>query len=433
MPPKRKIVDDKKKNDKNTTSTANEDVTIPKKPKGNPLVTHPSHKSRECHVLTLGQGDVGQLGLGEDIYERKRPALVPLPDAVKGKIVEAVAGGMHTVCLSSTGEVFTFGCNDEGALGRDTSEEGSEFSVGKVDLSEKIVQVSCGDSHTAALTEDGRAYIWGTFRDANGPFGLTSKGMEKLPHRLPLQKTVVQISSGNDHVCMLTENGEIYSVGCGEQGQLGRIAEIFSLRGGRKGTSILLEPAFVHCRRIRGQGKVLFDNVWCTPYGTLASRRGGGVYGWGLNNYHQLGFEDTRSRFMPEQVESFSHLTVKDIRGGQHHTALLDNKGKVYTLGRTDYGRLGLGDGSKETYKPTQVSALDSEEVLSLGSGSSMSNCATKSGFLYSWGMGSNHQLGTGEEDDEVTPVKIISKQLESRKVFSASGGGQHCVILACD
>ena len=54
-------------------------------------------------------------------------------------------------------------------------------------------------------------------------------------------------------------------------------------------------------------------------------------------------------------------------------------------------------------------------------------------GFLYSWGMGSNHQLGTGEEDDEVTPVKIISKQLESRKVFSASGGGQHCVILACD
>ena len=60
--------------------------------------------------------------------------------------------------------MFTFGCNDEGALGRDTSEEGSEFSVGKVDLSEKIVQVSCGDSHTAALTEDGRAYIWGTFR-----------------------------------------------------------------------------------------------------------------------------------------------------------------------------------------------------------------------------------------------------------------------------
>ena len=45
--------------------------------------------------------------------------------------------------------------------------------------------------------------------------------------------------------------------------------------------------------------------------------------------FHIAGFEDTRSRFMPEQVESFSHLTVKDIRGGQHHTALLDNKGNL--------------------------------------------------------------------------------------------------------
>ena len=53
-------------------------------------------------------------------------------------------------------------------------------------------------------------------------------------------------------------------------------------------------------------------------------------------------------------------------------------------------------------------------------------------GFVYSWGMGSNYQLGTGE-DDEYTPVKIVSKQLEDRKAFTSSGGGQHAVILACD
>ena len=34
-------------------------------------------QTRGCgHVLTLGQGDTGQLGLGEDIMERARPALV---------------------------------------------------------------------------------------------------------------------------------------------------------------------------------------------------------------------------------------------------------------------------------------------------------------------------------------------------------------------
>lgn len=35
---------------------------------------------------------------------------------------------------------------------------------GKVSLDEKVVQVSGGDSHTAALTEEGAVYIWGSFR-----------------------------------------------------------------------------------------------------------------------------------------------------------------------------------------------------------------------------------------------------------------------------
>lgn len=34
----------------------------------------------------------------------------------------------------------------------------------KVDLGEKVVQVSAGDSHTAALTDQGAVYVWGSFR-----------------------------------------------------------------------------------------------------------------------------------------------------------------------------------------------------------------------------------------------------------------------------
>lgn len=64
-------------------------------------VSHRSHYKEVGQVLVLGQGDVGQLGLGESITERKKPALVSLPE----KIVQVVAGGMHTVCLSETGQV----------------------------------------------------------------------------------------------------------------------------------------------------------------------------------------------------------------------------------------------------------------------------------------------------------------------------------------
>lgn len=65
------------------------------------VVSHSSHGQEKGLVLVLGQGDVGQLGLGEDVLERKRPALVTLPEG----IVQAVAGGMHTVCISDTGNV----------------------------------------------------------------------------------------------------------------------------------------------------------------------------------------------------------------------------------------------------------------------------------------------------------------------------------------
>lgn len=44
---------------------------------------------------------MGQLGLGESVMERKKPALVPIPEDV----VQAEAGGMHTVCLSRSGQV----------------------------------------------------------------------------------------------------------------------------------------------------------------------------------------------------------------------------------------------------------------------------------------------------------------------------------------
>lgn len=70
-------------------------------------------------------------------------------------------------------QVYTFGCNDEGALGRDTTEEESEMVPGKVALEDKVVQVSAGDSHTAALTEDGTVYIWGAFRVSYPVFSAT--------------------------------------------------------------------------------------------------------------------------------------------------------------------------------------------------------------------------------------------------------------------
>lgn len=70
---------------------------------------------------------------------------------------------MHTIF-----KVLTFGCNDEGALGRVTDGlEDAEFKAAEVELPGKVIQISAGDSHTAALLEDGRVFAWGTFRVNN--------------------------------------------------------------------------------------------------------------------------------------------------------------------------------------------------------------------------------------------------------------------------
>merc|ERR1719309_1373450 len=87
----------------------NADVVAPQgKKRGRPSTSR--HTRGSGHVLTVGQGDTGQLGLGEDVMEKTRPGLVK---DVK-EAVEVVAGGMHTVVLDKEGKVWTFGCNDEG-------------------------------------------------------------------------------------------------------------------------------------------------------------------------------------------------------------------------------------------------------------------------------------------------------------------------------
>uniref|UniRef100_A0A7N9AX97 Regulator of chromosome condensation 1 n=1 Tax=Mastacembelus armatus TaxID=205130 RepID=A0A7N9AX97_9TELE len=387
--------------------------------------SHRSHCNEAGQVLTLGQGDVGQLGLGEDIIERKKPALVSLPE----KIVQVVAGGMHTVCLSDTGHVYTFGCNDEGALGRDTAEEGSETVPGKVTLEEKVVQVSAGDSHTAALTQDGAVYIWGSFRDNNGVIGLLEPMKGSLvPVKVPITEAIVKIASGNDHLVLVTLDGNLYTSGCAEQGQLGRVPEQFSNRGGRKGLTRLLIPQLVKVR-----GKVHFVDAFCGAYVTFAVSKEGHVFGFGLSNYHQLGTKSTKMCFVPVKLTCFKNSTTSwvDFSGGQHHTLCLDAKGQVYSLGRAEYGRLGLGQGAEEKSEPTPVVGM--EPASRVACGASVSYAVTREGSVYAWGMGTNLQLGTGEEDDEWSPVKMTGKQLENRAALMVSSGGQHTVLLVKD
>lgn len=219
----------------------------------------PQRAQRVGTLLCCGKNDVGQLGLGEDVAEKERP--FPVPDCPQ--VVDIAAGGMHSLYLDAAGAVYSFGCNDEGALGRDTSADGSEYEVVRVELPLPVVRISTGDSHSACLLEDGRVLAWGAFRDSHGSMGLTLEGNKRFPVEVVPYQRFVQISSGADHLVMLGVDGKVFTVGCGEQGQLGRVTARSSGGESRRGKSELLSPGQV---RFRGGAATVVDAVWATTY-----------------------------------------------------------------------------------------------------------------------------------------------------------------------
>lgn len=76
---------------------------------------------------------------------------------------------------------------------------------------------------------------------------------EANPVQILSSVRIQKIASGCDHFVALSYDGHIYTSGCGDHGQLGRVARYFASRGGRRGIGkalfglVLLNP----CPRFR--------------------------------------------------------------------------------------------------------------------------------------------------------------------------------------
>ncbi|XP_072933986.1 regulator of chromosome condensation isoform X2 [Epargyreus clarus] len=401
-----------------------------KKKRGAIQLEIPSAPKKRGRVLTCGQGDVGQLGLGEDVVETSKFKHVA---ALGDKIVDACAGGMHTVALDSDGKVWTFGCNDEGALGRATNNERDEGTPRPVPLPRAAVAVAAGDSHSAALLDDGDVYAWGAFRDSHGSMGLVVRGREgkscREPVKVDIGEHAVAIASGGDHLVILSTTGAVYTMGCGEQGQLGRLSQRSASRDARQGFSALLVPSKVML-------KAGAARVWAGHHATFAlDATHGKLFAWGLNNYGQLGITGEKRKtalFSPTECDAFGGGgDWTRVAAGQHHSLALDDSGRVHAIGRCEYGRLGLGADSGDAETPTAVPRLSGKRCVSIAAGTCNSFAVTDTGEVLAWGMGSEGQLGTGASADAPEPTAAVV--VGGRTPVHISAGGQHTVLLVVD
>jgi len=175
-------------------------------------------------VYTWGTGFCGQLGHGNG-ESKAAPTLV---EGLAGVAVKEVScGETHNVALSADGSVYVWGLDVEGQLGLGPSgHRAAPAQVGGPLAEQKATAVSCsigpgGPGHSAAITSDGNLYTWGMGRDGQLGHGDTEPRLEPILVSALADKTVVAVSCGATHTAALTDEGRVYTWGGGVSGQLG--------------------------------------------------------------------------------------------------------------------------------------------------------------------------------------------------------------------
>uniref|UniRef100_A0A8C7TN25 HECT and RLD domain containing E3 ubiquitin protein ligase 3 n=1 Tax=Oncorhynchus mykiss TaxID=8022 RepID=A0A8C7TN25_ONCMY len=181
----------------------------------NPLFSLP-----DGQLFTWGQNLSGQLGLGKGEPSTLSPQ--PLKSLSGIPLAQITAGGDHSFALSLSGAVFGWGKNSAGQLGLNDKQDRSVPCHIKFLRSQKVVYISCGDEHTAALTKDGGLFTFGD--GSRGQLGHDSTNNEPLPRQVQelMGSEVSQIACGRHHtLAFVPSSGLVYAFGCNTNGQLG--------------------------------------------------------------------------------------------------------------------------------------------------------------------------------------------------------------------
>ncbi|KAF4441583.1 hypothetical protein F53441_11987 [Fusarium austroafricanum] len=420
-------------------------------------------------VYVFGEGSSGELGLGSKRVNNKKPIDVKRPrlndnlSAANVGVVQISCGGMHAVALTHDNKILTWGVNDQGALGRDTNWDGGLRDMDKSEDSDsededdtginpkestptavseehfapgtKFVQIVASDSASFALTEDGRVYGWGTFRSSDGILGFSETvKVQSTPLLIKDLKNIKALAAGSNHILALDHKGNVVAWGCGQQNQLGRrIIE-------RNKMSSLI-PQGVGLPR----GKIA--KIACGSYHSFAIDKDGQVYGWGLNNFGEIGVESNAGEddaviLRPAKLTYLDDYNITEIDGGEHHSLACSDKGDLLTWGRVDGYQVGFEfdklseenaiyderGSARILFKPTVQP--DTKDIVAVAAGTDNNFAIAKDGKVFSWGFSSNYQTGQGTIDDIHTPTVIDNTAIRGKKIIGAGAGGQYSVLF---
>ncbi|XP_051730357.1 probable E3 ubiquitin-protein ligase HERC4 isoform X2 [Ctenopharyngodon idella] len=233
------------------------------------------------------------------------------------RIRSIVCGGAGAVLLAYAGRVLIM---DKSAVCRPLKGLGNR----------QVIQITCGDQHSMALTKDGQLFVWG--ENSHGQLGLGKGELSTLSPQ-PLKSMcgipLAQISAGGDHSFVLSLSGVVFGWGKNSAGQLGL-----------GDTTDRHVPTIVNSLNRK---KIV--SISCGGEHTATLSKGGTVFTFGSGGFGQLGHNSFKDEHHPRVVAELWGSKVSQVTCGRRHTLVSVSSSKlIYSFGCGMQGQLGNGE-----------------------------------------------------------------------------------------
>ncbi len=318
-----------------------------------------NNTEEEPYYLDADQSHVTRAAEGENLTI---PGIDYENLVVKDGELKMAAGAFYSLFIDDKGDLYYLGEDPLiDMFGIEFLSSGKPSLMKITDLSE-VNSVTAGLDKFFILLENGDLYFIKADR-YSGKLVINDENPIPAPEKVNGIPEVKAVAAGYWHSLILLENGDLYTYGVNNRGQLGSGAPTD------------------YDRPVKVEGLYDVAAISAGAHHSLALLGNGDLYTFGGNYSGQLGLGDREDRFTPVLVDTLSGA-VAIAAGSSHSLVLLDN-GDVYSFGEGSSGQLGHGD-NKKYLLPARVEELSG--ITAISAGDAYSLALSEKGTIHSFG-----------------------------------------------